>query len=301
MTEEGNVTLAQTIRERFCAITDWYTSGYTWEEIATILEQITGETVIPASTERLFFREMERQQSTELIDLWQWTRKRYLTIRYLYDQGLNWTAIPKVLSMPEALQIQFPSHNALVGALIGQFDSIDKARARTPAPVAVSSSPKNPQGINAAQEPNKPQNEPRMSHKYPSDVHLKDDGRQIKLSKVVRDRFNEITLWRADGETWSEIEARIKKTGLSPGIDSVRTQYRAECARLSSPERELALKWANNNYHAIKQLVDEDLDWPAILILIPPETQPNAATTPLNSFIDQFNVIDRAREIATHP
>ena len=59
----------------------------------------------------------------------------------------------------------------------------------------------------------------------------------MKLSQLVRDRFNEITQWRSQGEPWREIDGRFRAMGQNPGTNSVRTLYRQELARRKTPER----------------------------------------------------------------
>ena len=115
----------------------------------------------------------------------------------------------------------------------------------------------------------------------------------MKLAQVVRDRFNEITEWRSQGEPWAEIDGHIRAMGQSPGTNSVRTLYRLELARRSSPEREAALRWANSNYRATKDLLDQGHDWTAILILLPPNFNVDPGSSGLTRLVAEFKSIDR--------
>ncbi len=115
----------------------------------------------------------------------------------------------------------------------------------------------------------------------------------MKLAQVVRDRFNEIAEWRSQGEPWLEIDRRFRAMGQNPGTNSVRTLYRMELARRSSPEREAALRWANSNYGAIKELLDQGHDWPAILILIPPDFDIDQGSSGFTRLVAEFKSIDR--------
>ena len=117
----------------------------------------------------------------------------------------------------------------------------------------------------------------------------------MKLSQLVRDRFNEITQWRSQGEPWLEIDRRFREMGQKPGSDSVRTLYRLEMARRRSPEREATLKWANSNYQAIKDLLSQGYDWTAILIFIPPDFDVDQGTADLTRLVSEFMSIDRYR------
>lgn len=116
----------------------------------------------------------------------------------------------------------------------------------------------------------------------------------VKLSQVVRDQFNEITEWRSQGESWLEIDGRFRAMGQSPGTNSVRTLYRQELARRRSPEREAALMWANSNYQAIRDLLDQGYDWTAILILIPPHFD-SPGSIPLTRLVAEFMSVERLR------
>ncbi len=123
----------------------------------------------------------------------------------------------------------------------------------------------------------------------------------MKLSQLVRDRFNEITQWRSIGESWLEIEGRFRAMGQDPGTDSVRTLYRLELARRRSPEREAALRWANSNYQAIKDLLDQGYDWTAILILIPPDFDVDPGSSGITKLVLEFMSIDRYHSRSQEP
>ncbi len=123
----------------------------------------------------------------------------------------------------------------------------------------------------------------------------------MKLSQLVRDRLNEITQWRSIGESWLEIEGRFRAMGQDPGTDSVRTLYRLELARRRSPEREAALKWANRNYQAIRDLLSQGYDWTAILILIPPNFDTDPGSSGITKLVSEFMSIDRLRSKAQEP
>ena len=117
----------------------------------------------------------------------------------------------------------------------------------------------------------------------------------MKLSQLVRDRFNEITQWRSQGEPWLEIDGRFRAMGQDPGSDSIRTLYRQEMTRRRSPEREAALRWANSNYLAIKDLLRQGYDWTAVLILIPPDFDTDPGSSGLMTLVAEFMSIDRYR------
>ena len=117
----------------------------------------------------------------------------------------------------------------------------------------------------------------------------------MKLSQLVRDRLNEITEWRSQGESWLKIDGRFRALGQDPGTDSVRTLYRKEMVRRRSPEREAALRWANSNYRAIKDLLDQGYDWTAILILVPPDFDVDPGGSGITKLVSEFMSIDRYR------
>lgn len=117
----------------------------------------------------------------------------------------------------------------------------------------------------------------------------------MKLSQLVRDRLNEITEWRSQGESWLKIDGRFRALGQDPGTDSVRTLYRKEMVRRRSPEREAALRWANSNYRAIKDLLDQGYDWTAILILVPPDFDVDPGGSGITKLVSEFMSIDRLR------
>jgi hypothetical protein len=80
--------------------------------------------------------------------------------------------------------------------------------------------------------------------------------------------------------------------GQNPGTDSLRTLYRQELARQRTPEREAVLRWANSNYQAIKNLLDQGYDWTAILILIPPDFDVDPGSSGLTRLVSEFMSID---------
>ena len=123
----------------------------------------------------------------------------------------------------------------------------------------------------------------------------------MKLSQLVRDRFNEITQWRSQGEPWREIDGRFRAMGQNPGTNSVRTLYRQELARRRTPEREAALRWANSNYGAIRDLLDQGYDWTAILVLIPPDFDVDPGSSGITRLVAEFMSIDGLRSKAQEP
>jgi len=120
------------------------------------------------------------------------------------------------------------------------------------------------------------------------------EPRKMMLSRVVREHFHEITEWRATAKSWSEINERLGGEALDHPPTSVRTLYHLELSRLKSPKRIAAFKWANNNYRAIKDLLNQNYNWTDILILNPLEPS-NISTPTLNMLIAEFKAIDKAR------
>ncbi len=120
----------------------------------------------------------------------------------------------------------------------------------------------------------------------------------MKLSQVVRERFNAITEWRSGRVPWSEVDERIRAMGIAVGTNSVRTLYRMELAWRRSPERAAAFSWANGNYQAIKGLLDQGYDWAAILLLVPLDHEVAISGADFSRLIAEFKTIERLRSPA---
>lgn len=114
---------------------------------------------------------------------------------------------------------------------------------------------------------------------------------EVGLSRLIRDKSNDITTWRSEGLSWPEIEERIKAMGVNPGTNSVRNLYHRELARSRNPKQVAALRWAHENYSVIKGLLDQSYGWIDISILLPLEQSPTTSPT-LNTLIVAFRTVD---------
>ena len=114
---------------------------------------------------------------------------------------------------------------------------------------------------------------------------------EVGLSRLIRDKANDIATWRSESLSWPEIQERIKAMGVNPGTNSVRNLYHRELARSRNPKQVAATRWAHENYSVIKGLLDQSYGWIDISILLPLEQSPAASPT-LNTLIAAFRTVD---------
>lgn len=114
---------------------------------------------------------------------------------------------------------------------------------------------------------------------------------EVGLSRLIRDKSNDIATWRSEGLSWPEIEERIKTMGVNPGTNSVRNLYHRELARSRNPKQAAATRWAHENYSVIKNLLDQNYGWIDISILLPLRQSPTTSPT-LNTLIAAFRAVD---------
>ena len=112
-----NVTLAQTIRERFDEITEWRNNGRTWKDIT---ETIRGaqDKPSPLTLRNLYYRELIHRKSASGHNA------RLEAIQLLLDKRYDW---PTILTH---LQPRWDATDTLptLNRIIAEFNIIDEAR-----------------------------------------------------------------------------------------------------------------------------------------------------------------------------
>ena len=103
--------------------------------------------------------------------------------------------------------------------------------------------------------------------------------------QLIRSHFDEIAQWHAQGVRWSEIGKQLQVTGVVMNINTLRTLYRRELIRRSSPEYGVAMRWVLDNVDEIARLRNRGFTWSSIVILVPLGVKVTTALATLDMFI----------------
>ncbi|WP_298335833.1 hypothetical protein [Ferrimicrobium sp.] len=103
--------------------------------------------------------------------------------------------------------------------------------------------------------------------------------------QLIRSHFDEIAQWHAQGVRWSEIGKQLQVTGVAMNINTLRTLYRRELIRRSSPEYGVAMRWVLDNVDEIARLRSRGFTWSSIVILVPLGVKVTTALATLDMFI----------------
>jgi hypothetical protein len=103
--------------------------------------------------------------------------------------------------------------------------------------------------------------------------------------QIIRAHFDEITQWHAQGVRWSVIGKQIQVADVVVNTNTLRTLYRRELIRRSSPEYAVAMQWVLDNVEEITRLRNRRFTWSSIVILVPPVAKAEVALATLDMFI----------------
>lgn len=103
--------------------------------------------------------------------------------------------------------------------------------------------------------------------------------------QLVRSRFDEITQWHAQGVRWSEIGKQIQVADVAVNTNTLRTLYRRELIRRSSPEYAVAMRWVLDNVEEITRLRNRGFTWSSIAILLPVTSEQEVRALTLDMLI----------------
>ena len=111
-----------------------------------------------------------------------------------------------------------------------------------------------------------------------------------KPIQVIRSRFNEITLWRSQGNPWSEISSE-----LHVHANTLSILYQRELKRRTSPEYITATRWVSAHYGTIAELLVRGLTWVSITNLIPVVPESNEAMPTLEMLVTEYESVTASR------
>ena len=111
-----------------------------------------------------------------------------------------------------------------------------------------------------------------------------------KPIQVVRSRFNEITLLRSQGASWSAIgnELQVHANTLS-------ILYQRELKRRTSPQYITATHWVSLHHDAIADLLARGFAWVSITNLIPVDPKPKGPMPTLEMLVAEYESVTASR------
>ncbi|WP_298337521.1 hypothetical protein [Ferrimicrobium sp.] len=98
-------------------------------------------------------------------------------------------------------------------------------------------------------------------------------------TQIIRAHFDEITLWRADGISWAQINKELQLSDKIKNVSALRAIYQYERQRRTTPQYRAAQRWVAAHQREITDLRAQGFSWLEVMDMIPSAESSDGSTS----------------------